>query len=44
MLKPVFLPIFLPGSFFYSPVAKEKEGKYIFEIHGIQETNFMMAV
>ena len=44
LLKPVFLPIFLGGGFFTSPIAKEKAGKYIFEINGIQETNFMMAV
>ena len=44
LLKPVFLPIILSGSFFTSPIAKEKVGKYIFEINGIQETNFMMAV
>jgi hypothetical protein len=44
LLKPVVLPILFSGSFFRSPIAKQKTGKYIFEIGGIQETNFMMAV
>ena len=44
LLKPVVLPILFNGSFFRSPIAKQKTGKYIFEIGGIQETNFMMAV
>ena len=44
LLKPVVLPIFFSGSYFRSPIAKQKTGKYIFEIGGIQETNFMMAV
>ena len=44
LLKPVVLPILFSGAFFKSPIARQKEGKYIFEISGIQETNFMMAV
>ena len=44
LLKPVVLPILFSGSFFRSPIARQKTGKYIFEIGGIQETNFMMAV
>jgi hypothetical protein len=42
-MKPIFLPIFLCNSF-KSPICSEKQGKYIYEYNGIQETNFMMAV
>lgn len=45
LMKPILLPILLPGSYFESPIAKRRFPNQIkFELEGIEQTNFMMAV
>ena len=44
ILKPILLPLILPGTCFRSPVAIRRPGKYVHKYDGITETRFMMAV
>lgn len=44
MLKPILLPVILPGSLFRSPIAVRRQGKYVHQYNGFTETRFMMAV
>lgn len=44
MLKPILLPVILPGSCFRSPIAVRRAGKYVHQYSGLTETRFMMAV
>ncbi len=44
LMKPILLPILFPGSYFQSPVAVRRAGKYVHNYAGMQETRFMMAV
>ena len=43
--KPILLPILAPGSCFQSPIANKRFGNRIkFDVDGIEQTNFMLAV
>lgn len=44
LMKPILLPILFPGTFFKSPLAVRRAGKYVHTYDDIQETRFMMAV
>lgn len=44
LLKPILLPVLMPGSYFISPIAVRRPGKYVHQFEGIIETRFMMAV
>lgn len=44
LLKPILLPVLFPGTFFKSPIAVRRAGKYVHVYEEITETRFMMAV
>jgi hypothetical protein len=45
MMKPILLPVLLPGSCFRSPMARRKnQVRYIHKHEGIEETKFMIAI
>ena len=44
LMKPILLPVLLPGSVFRSPLSNKPKHRNVFRLNGIEENEFMLAV